>query len=164
MTGRFVYSTDLFDRATIQRFLGDFQALLEELVAEAGVPVHTASAAFSPADPIERQLIAIWEELLDQRPIGVNQNFFALGGHSMLLAKLILQVEQTFHKTLSMATVFRGQPLHNWPIFCAKRTLHPKPAGCSRFSWKERVRHSFVWVLDRFSFHWLRISEAISPH
>jgi len=33
LSGRFVYSTDLFDRATIQRLLANFQVLLLELVA-----------------------------------------------------------------------------------------------------------------------------------
>ena len=124
LAGRFVYSTDFFDRATIQRLLVDFQALLEDLVLSPGQPadqrVQAASVAFLPdrekrdfeaactSDSIERRLVDIWEALLDKRPIGVNQNFFALGGHSMLLAKLILEVEQTFRKTLSMATVFQN--------------------------------------------------------
>jgi thioesterase domain-containing protein/acyl carrier protein len=112
LAGRFVYSTDLFDRATIQRLLVDFQALLEELVSNPGAraepaEVNLVRAASAASDPIEHRLVAIWEELLDKRPIGVNHNFFKLGGHSMLLAKLILQIEQTFHKTLSMATVFQ---------------------------------------------------------
>jgi thioesterase domain-containing protein len=120
LAGRFVYSTDLFDRATIQRWLGDFQVLLEGLVSNpdqaVSSDVRTASAEVesatseqytAPCDSVECKLVDIWEALLDKRPIGVNQNFFALGGHSMLLAKLILQVEQKFHRTLSMATVFQ---------------------------------------------------------
>jgi amino acid adenylation domain-containing protein len=61
----------------------------------------------APCDLIERQLVEMWETLLATRPIGVNHNFFDLGGHSMLLARLLFQVEQTFHRSLSMVTVFQ---------------------------------------------------------
>jgi thioesterase domain-containing protein len=52
--------------------------------------------------------VEIWEALLGTRPIGVNHNFFDLGGHSMLLARLLFQVERTFHKSLSMTAVFQN--------------------------------------------------------
>jgi non-ribosomal peptide synthetase component F len=47
LDGRFVYSTDLFDRATIQRLLSHFQVLLQELLADpdqavSQVPLLTA--------------------------------------------------------------------------------------------------------------------------
>jgi amino acid adenylation domain-containing protein len=61
----------------------------------------------APSDAIERQLVDIWEALLATRPIGVNHNFFDLGGHSMLLARFLFRVERTFGQSLSMATVFQ---------------------------------------------------------
>ena len=42
LTGRFVYSTDLFDRATIQRFQKNFQVLLQELVSNPDQAVSEA--------------------------------------------------------------------------------------------------------------------------
>jgi amino acid adenylation domain-containing protein len=61
----------------------------------------------APSDAIERQLVDIWETLLGTRPIGVSHNFFDLGGHSMLLARLLFQVERAFNQSLSVATVFQ---------------------------------------------------------
>ena len=61
----------------------------------------------APSDSFERQLVEIWEALLATRPIGVNHNFFDLGGHSMLLARLLFQIEQKFNRRLSMSTVFQ---------------------------------------------------------
>ena len=37
----------------------------------------------APRNELERQLVALWEEVLDIRPIGVDDNFFDLGGHSL---------------------------------------------------------------------------------
>jgi amino acid adenylation domain-containing protein len=62
----------------------------------------------APSDSFERQLVEIWEALLATRPIGVNHNFFDLGGHSMLLARLLFQIERTFNRSLSMTTVFQN--------------------------------------------------------
>jgi amino acid adenylation domain-containing protein len=61
----------------------------------------------APTDSTEVQLVDIWETLLGTSPIGVNHNFFELGGHSMLLAKMLFQVERSFHHSVSMATVFQ---------------------------------------------------------
>ena len=55
---------------------------------------------------VEEQLMAIWEELLDHRPIGIRDNFFELGGHSVLLLRLISQIKDQFGQKLSLTTVF----------------------------------------------------------
>ncbi|HCI82956.1 MAG TPA: non-ribosomal peptide synthetase, partial [Ktedonobacter sp.] len=52
------------------------------------------------------QLQHIWEELLDVRPIGVHDNFFHIGGHSLLAAKLVERIEQESGKRISLATLF----------------------------------------------------------
>jgi aspartate racemase len=55
---------------------------------------------------IHRQLLDIWEELLNVRPIGIRANFFYLGGHSLLAARLVNRIEQTFGKKISLSTLF----------------------------------------------------------
>jgi amino acid adenylation domain-containing protein len=94
-------------------FLESLPVLPNGKVNRGGLPVpqHWTAAPqeqyTAPNDSIERQLVDIWEALLGTRPIGVNHNFFDLGGHSMLLARLLFQMERTFGKRLSMATVFQ---------------------------------------------------------
>lgn len=184
LAGRFVYSTDLFDRATIQQLLANFEALLEALVLnpdqavsrdvrtapveiESGVS-RDAERYTAPSDSIERQLVDIWEALLDKRPIGVNQNFFALGGHSMLLAKLILQVEQTFHKTMSMATVFQRPTIRLMAAQLADllREVETLPETCRVFPIQPEgtLPPFFCLGAGPFFFRWRTISEAINPH
>jgi amino acid adenylation domain-containing protein len=57
---------------------------------------------------IQRQLVHIWEELLDVRPIGIQDNFFALGGHSLLAARLLERTTQVFGKKIALETLFAG--------------------------------------------------------
>ena len=61
-----------------------------------------------PTDPLQYQLVQIWEELFDYRPIGITDNFFDLGGHSLLSVRLMDRIEQTFGKKLELATLFSG--------------------------------------------------------
>lgn len=50
---------------------------------------QTAAVAADPVDALERQLAAIWAELLDREYIGRHDDFFALGGDSLLVARLV---------------------------------------------------------------------------
>jgi amino acid adenylation domain-containing protein/FkbM family methyltransferase len=69
----------------------------------------TASRApfCAPRDRLEIDLAQIWEELLNVAPIGVRDDFFALGGHSILALRLMVQVRQRFGSPLPMAELLR---------------------------------------------------------
>jgi aspartate racemase len=71
---------------------------------------RTASAVrvVEPHSAVESDLVEIWEALLDRRGINVTDNFFDLGGHSLLVAKLLLRIEQRFERRLSLAHVVQA--------------------------------------------------------
>ena len=48
----------------------------------------------APSTPAERALAALWESVLQLSPVGVDDDFFALGGHSMLAVRLMTQVRR----------------------------------------------------------------------
>ncbi|EEF58139.1 non-ribosomal peptide synthetase [Pedosphaera parvula] len=60
----------------------------------------------APRDPVEVQLVRIWEELLGIRPVGVQDKFFELGGHSLLAVRLFAKIEKTFGKRLALRLLF----------------------------------------------------------
>ena len=61
-----------------------------------------------PRDELERQLTQIWEQVLGVCPVGIRDNFFDLGGYSLLGVRLFAQIKQTFNKNLPMATLFQS--------------------------------------------------------
>ena len=66
-------------------------------------------ARFEPSSNLlEAKLVKIWESVLNKQGIGVTDNFFDLGGHSLLVAKLLMRIEQRFDKRLSLANVFQA--------------------------------------------------------
>ena len=67
--------------------------LLDEIVA-------------APSTPTEKRLVEIVAPLLDLEQIGVDDNFFLLGGSSLMGAQLIMQVTESFGVDLSLRTLF----------------------------------------------------------
>jgi amino acid adenylation domain-containing protein len=61
-----------------------------------------------PRDPIEARLAKIWEQVLGIDRIGVTDNFFRLGGDSLLTTHLFAQIEKEFGRRLPMGTLFEA--------------------------------------------------------
>src|SRR5271170_747090 len=59
-------------------------------------------------DDTKRQLTRIWQELLGIDSVGVDQNYFDLGGDSSLAVHLFVQIEQVFGVKLPLATLFEA--------------------------------------------------------
>ncbi|WP_255990831.1 MupA/Atu3671 family FMN-dependent luciferase-like monooxygenase [Chitinolyticbacter albus] len=67
-----------------------------------------AAAAHRPDTPRERDIAAIWCELLAVADVDVQANFFDLGGTSLLLAKLHARLDQLLPGRISMVDLFRA--------------------------------------------------------
>lgn len=62
----------------------------------------------APRDEVESKLVKLWEELLEVSPIGIQNNFFRIGGHSLLAARMIAQVEEMFSQRLDLGALARA--------------------------------------------------------
>jgi acyl carrier protein len=67
---------------------------------------HSPSAL--PENNLQRQLISIWEPLLDRQGVGIDDHFFDLGGHSILALQLFTEIEKLTGKRLPLATLFKA--------------------------------------------------------
>lgn len=64
---------------------------------------------YSPATTaVQEVLVQVWEELLDTRPIGIEDDFFDLGGHSMLAVRMTSDVEKRLGKRLPLVALFQN--------------------------------------------------------
>ncbi|WP_172844444.1 non-ribosomal peptide synthetase [Tumebacillus algifaecis] len=72
----------------------------EEIVVEREVEF------VSPRDEIETELAEIWEELLGIAP-SVKDNFFAIGGHSLLAVRMMALIEQRAGVNLPLSVLFK---------------------------------------------------------
>src|SRR5579875_614053 len=82
--------------------------------------------------PIQQQLVQIWEELLPVRPIGIQDNFFEIGGHSLLLVRLLGRIEQVFGKKIPTATLLATPTIEQLAhILTAETARDPAPVGAA---------------------------------
>ncbi|MCB0091979.1 MAG: amino acid adenylation domain-containing protein, partial [Caldilineaceae bacterium] len=60
-----------------------------------------------PRDAVEQQLAQMWQQLLGVDPVGLDDNFFRLGGHSILAVQLFSQMRKEFGVDLNIGLLFR---------------------------------------------------------
>ncbi|HYH47787.1 MAG TPA: condensation domain-containing protein, partial [Thermoanaerobaculia bacterium] len=60
----------------------------------------------APATPTEELLAAVWADLLGVEQVGRDDNFFHLGGHSLLVARLATRIRDAFGVELSVTRTF----------------------------------------------------------
>jgi amino acid adenylation domain-containing protein len=58
--------------------------------------------------PVESALIGLWEKLFQRKGIQRNDNFFNLGGHSLMAARLASEIESHFGKSIPIAVLFEA--------------------------------------------------------
>nr|WP_290226170.1 non-ribosomal peptide synthetase [Trichocoleus desertorum] len=63
-------------------------------------------AIVAPRTLTEERLVQIWSAVLNLEQVGIDDNFFALGGDSFLALRLIEQVQQQFEQSLPLSTLF----------------------------------------------------------
>ncbi|MDW6003284.1 non-ribosomal peptide synthetase [Vibrio mangrovi] len=66
-------------------------------------PLWPQCGFIAPQTPTEQQLARLWQELLGLDSVGRHDNFFALGGHSLLLTRLVNRINQQFNLNLRLA-------------------------------------------------------------
>jgi amino acid adenylation domain-containing protein len=64
-----------------------------------------------PPSDVETRLAAIWRDLLDVRHVTSNDDFFALGGHSLLTVRLAFQIEKEFNTRVTILALFEAATL-----------------------------------------------------
>jgi amino acid adenylation domain-containing protein len=67
------------------------------------ISANAAGVSEGPRDEIEYRLVTIWEDVLRVKPVGLRDNFFDLGGHSLSAARLLVRVEQSLGKEIPLA-------------------------------------------------------------
>ncbi|MFB2892402.1 amino acid adenylation domain-containing protein [Aerosakkonemataceae cyanobacterium BLCC-F50] len=61
-----------------------------------------------PRNPVELKLTQIWSKILKLDLVGVKDNFFDLGGHSLLIPYLMAQIKQAFNQDIPLATLLQN--------------------------------------------------------
>lgn len=77
---------------------------------------------------LQLQLIAIWEEVLGVRGIGIRDDFFELGGNSLLAMRMLQRAEIACGKTILPATLFTDATVEHLAGEIAREVIEDSPA------------------------------------
>jgi thioesterase domain-containing protein/acyl carrier protein len=70
-------------------------------------PSRERTAVQEPRDATELRLVRLWEEVLGLQPIGISDDFFSLGGHSLSAVRLVAGIRRLFGRDLPLSELFR---------------------------------------------------------
>ena len=71
-------------------------------------------------NPVEKQIIAVWKEALDVDNIKVTDNFFDIGGNSMIITHISSQLSEILNREVSIATLFNYPSIKELSNFLLK--------------------------------------------
>lgn len=95
-------------------YLDKFPLTVNGKVDRSSLPVpiqgsgHRSSDYIPPNSKIEIKVVQIWEELFDIAQLGLNDDFFSLGGHSMKVGALIMELHKVFDVKIKVEDVYQN--------------------------------------------------------
>lgn len=93
----------------------------------------------APRNEVERIIVGIWQELLQVKNVGIYDNFFGLGGHSLLLIRMRNRLQECFHKELSIVEMFRHPTIDMLAKFLTqKQKIQPSFTASQELARKQR--------------------------
>ncbi|MBW4424871.1 MAG: amino acid adenylation domain-containing protein [Nostoc desertorum CM1-VF14] len=79
-------------------------------------------AFIAPRTPTESTLAKIWAEVLNVENVGIHDNFFDLGGNSLLAIRLLDQINKQFERDLPLSNLFLNQTIDSLAIALYTKT------------------------------------------
>ncbi|MFN7670793.1 MAG: type I polyketide synthase [Planctomycetota bacterium] len=83
----------------------------------------------APRDELETTLVRFVEELLGIDAVGVKDDFFALGGHSLIAVRLFARVKKQFRVDYPMSVLFEAPTIERLAAMLRRDGVAPETAG-----------------------------------
>lgn len=78
-----------------------------KLLSTTSENVITSSMYVAPSDEIEEKLVEIWENILKREKIGVEDDFFSIGGDSIKAVRIVSEIQQQFNAKVDLIVLFQ---------------------------------------------------------
>lgn len=120
------YNTNLFSSSTIENWFSTFLELINQMITTPTrniksfsipylkIPMPAAIEVEKPVQvlvrntQVEEKIKTIWSEVLLNNSLDVKDNFFAIGGHSLLAIEVAAMLEAEFNSTFSIKDIFEN--------------------------------------------------------
>ena len=167
------FKTELWDLATIETWLERFERLLGQALAAPDRPIEElhgfgepralpapsatkrpAPAAATAADPAHLALVSeVWRELLEIDRVAPTDDFFALGGHSLMATRVQTRLRQRLGVELPLSELFEHPTLAGLAARIGSATVQAETAEIARAPRDAELPLSFaqgrMWFLEQ---------------
>jgi amino acid adenylation domain-containing protein len=103
----------------------------------------------APRTELERTISGLWQESLGLEKVGIHDNFFDMGGHSLLMIRMQSRLEQILHREIPIIELFRYPTVSTLALYLSMEkpaspdlSPHKTRAAARRNSIHERDRRS----------------------
>jgi acyl-CoA synthetase (AMP-forming)/AMP-acid ligase II/acetyltransferase-like isoleucine patch superfamily enzyme/acyl carrier protein len=112
-----------------------------------------------PTTAMEKQLTEIWQELLHVEHVGVRDNFFALGGDSLAIARMMLAITERFNTIIPTNSFFRSPTIETIAslIQGKEATISQGPVRAAQAKGFRPIRDSVVIGLKNRLFQFIAL-------
>lgn len=129
---------------------------------------HTAGTRWSSPDELRDRIRGIWERLLPVGSINADEDFFHLGGDSLLAAQMLVEVERDLGVTVPMGELVHARTIRGLAAVITRRVDDDHVAvdtvACvTRGDESERPRLWFVHDLQGSAYRVRHLAEALGP-
>ena len=117
---------------------------------EEGTQILASKVIEAPATTTEQMLARAWANILgvDVKLIGRDSDFMDLGGHSLLMSLLMIEVRKLFQISFSLREFFGASTLRKFASMISERQLQEKSIGRQNGG----STHSSEWARQRMAF------------
>jgi amino acid adenylation domain-containing protein/non-ribosomal peptide synthase protein (TIGR01720 family) len=164
-----IYDTQLLAAASVEQLARDFAIVLESLPLTLDAPLTDLWSRLSaplnlenserltvsdqnfvpPQSKSEAAIAAIWRELFGLERVSVEENFFDLGGHSLLLLQMHRALQERLYPDLSVVTLFENPTVRSLARYM-EHAASPRSSASSNFKARaQQQRGALQQMRDR---------------
>ena len=91
------------------------------LPAPTGDTTQAARPYVAPRTPLEQQIADVWAAVLHAERVGINDDFFSLGGHSLAAMRVVARLAESLPVRLTIGTMFDARTVAGLATLVAQR-------------------------------------------
>ena len=81
------------------------------------------TAYLAPRSELEEKIAQIWKNVLGIDEVGINDNFFDLGGHSLLVSRVLNQLRMVVAQEISVVNLFQYPTIASLSQFLTQKNI-----------------------------------------
>ncbi len=120
-----ISSTKRHDQEILLDILNNYNSI-DKINIKGPVIAEIPSSSAEPANDVQEKIVGLIKEVLNKDSIGIDDNFFDLGGHSIQLVQFLSKIQNEFDQALQITDLFQYTTIRKLAEFLTKGEVDNK--------------------------------------